>query len=59
MNSGAAPGIDAVGQPGDFAIAGGFQETLDGGEGFDPFDRIRLWRKLAQRHPRGAARHAS
>ena len=52
-----APGIDAIRQPCDFAIPGCLEEPLDGGEGFDPFDRIGLWRQLAQRHPCGAAGH--
>ena len=47
-----APGIDAVRQPGDLAVAGGFQEALDRGQGFDPLDRHRV---LAQA---GAARRA-
>ena len=52
-----APGIDAVGQPGDLGIAGRFQETLDGSEGFHPLDRIGFGNELAQRHPRRARRH--
>ena len=52
-----APGIDAIRQPGDLAVTGGLEETRDSGQGFDPLDRIGLWRELAQRHPRGAARH--
>ena len=54
---GAAPGIDAVGQPGDFGIAGGLQEALERGQRFDALDRIGFWRQLAQRDPRRAARH--
>jgi len=50
-------GIDAIGQPGDLAVAGYFEETLDRGEGFYPLDRIGFWRELAQRHARRAARH--
>ena len=52
-----APGIDAIRQPGDLGVAGGFQETLEGGQGFHPLDRIGLGRELAQRHPRRAGRH--
>ena len=52
---GAAPGVDAVGQPGDLAVAGGLQETLDRRQRFDPLDRIGFWRELAQRDARGAA----
>jgi len=54
---GSASGIDAIRQPGDFTVAGCFQEAPDGGKRFNPLDRIRFWRELAQRHPRGAGRH--
>ena len=53
----AAPGVDAVREPGDLAVAGGFQEALDGGQGFDALDGIGFWRELAQCDARGAARH--
>ena len=53
----AATGVDAVGQPGDLAVAGCFQEAIDRGQGLDALDRIRLWRELPQRDARGARRH--
>ncbi len=53
----AATGVDAVRQPGDLAVAGRFQETIDCGEGFNALDRIGLWRELAQRNARRTRRH--
>ncbi len=54
---GSAPGVDAVREPGDLAVAGGFQEALDGGQGLDALDGVRFRRELAQRDARGAAGH--
>lgn len=49
-------GVDAVGQPYQFAVAGSLEEARDGGKGLDAFDRVRFGRQLPQRHARGAGR---
>ncbi len=54
---GAASGVDAVGQPDDVGVAGRRQETLDGGQRLDAFDRVGFWRKLAERDAGGACGH--
>ncbi len=53
----AAAGIDAIRQPGDLAVAGGLQEAVDGGQGFNAIDRVGLWRELAQCDARRTRRH--
>ena len=54
---GAAPGIDAVGQPGDLASPVAFRKRSMAGRVSTRSIGIGFWRKLAQRHARGAARH--
>ena len=54
---GAAPGVDAVGQPRDLGVAGRLQEAVERAERLDALDRIGFWRDLAQRDARGAGRH--
>ena len=54
---GAAPGVDAVGQPRDLGISGALQEAVKRTKRVDTVDRIGFWRNLAQRDPRGAGRH--
>ena len=53
----AAPGIHPIRQPRELAVARRLQEAFDRRQSFDAFDRIRLWRKLAQCDARGAAGH--
>ncbi len=53
----AAAGVDAVGEPGDLAVAGDFEETVDRSQRLDAIDRIGLRRELPQRDARRTRRH--